>query len=123
MNQIKGQVSFEIMVSVIVLLIFLIIVLTNNSFVNTQRELIDSSFKEKNNCLELMFTISNVYYEGSGTKIELYSQNDFEIFSEQKIVRVGEQDCRFIAKTNNYSLSKGNIKIENVNGVVEIEQI
>ena len=111
------------MVAVILLLIFMVLIFLNNSFLEQQRQIIDSSYKEKNTCLELMYTASQIYSSGSGAQTVIYADYDFEVFASVQIVRVGEQDCYFLARTSDYSLSAGDIRISNVNGVVSFEEV
>ena len=119
----KGQISFEIMISVAVLLLFIVVIIIHNSSLEEQSRIIEISYKEKNSCLKVMFATSQVFADGAGTQILFESDYDFRVLSNEQLINVGEQYCYFIARTNNYELQKGEIRIYNEGGVVLFEQI
>jgi len=89
----KGQVAVETLVSVFALFFLFIIVLGYVFLVNNSAQDIDLAFSQKNDCLKLMYSISQLNTEGDGAQLQLYLDYDFEIFSNQKAIKIGEQYC------------------------------
>ena len=115
----KGQVSTELLVGVLILFVFLMIVFVQNSYVSNSTQLVGTIYLKQGDCLRLAFAISKVNTEGLGAQMVFELTNDANIISSQKLVMIGENYCKFIARTNNTSLSPGIITLRNYNGVVE----
>jgi len=117
----SGQVSVETLVAVFVVLIFFVVVLVQASLINSSGEIVESSFSEKNSCLKLSHLISQVYTEGKGSHATFYLDYDARIFGSERIVKVNEQFCYFIAITGDANLVVGDVEIDN-NGIVRFFQ-
>ena len=119
----RGQVSVETIVAVFILFFVLVIFFSYTILLNTSAQNIDKSFSEKNDCLKLMYSMSQMNTEGVGSEMTFYFDHDFNIYSTQKSIQIGEQYCFFLARTNDYQLNSGEIKLKNVNGIIEVEQV
>ncbi len=115
----RGQVSAEMLFSVIILLIFLIDVFVQNSIVSASTNSVSISYSNKSQCLKLAFSLSEVFSQGPGAKIMLELEKDATVHSTTRQVIVGDEFCSFTAKTNDYSLSAGQVILENNNWIVE----
>ena len=116
----NGQVSAEMLFSVIVLLLFLIAVFVQNSIVNSSTNLASTAYSNKGQCLKLAFSISEVFSQGNGAGMIIELEKDAVINSTSRQVIVGHEFCSFNAKTNDYSLMVGRVVLENNNWVVEV---
>ena len=119
----KGQVSVETLVAVFAIFFLMVIVLVHISVVNGNAQIFDNSFSEKNECLKLMYAISQLNNEGNGSQISIYLENGFKILSAQKAVQIGEQYCYFLARSNDYEFSGGDFLLKNVDGTIEVEEL
>ena len=113
----SGQVSVETLVAVFVVLIFFAIVLMQASLINSSAQFAENTFSQKNSCLKLSHLISQVYTEGKGSHATYYLDYDANVFATKRIVKINEQICYFIARTNDTNLTAGEIGIDN-NGIV-----
>jgi hypothetical protein len=118
----RGQVSAEALVAILFVLILLGIVIGNNYSMSSYSSGIAESFSDKLDCLRLGLVISEVFANGSGSKTVLELSHDASVFGSQKLVRVNEEFCFFLAPVSDYSLSKGIVFFENVDGNVFILQ-
>ncbi|MBT4870472.1 MAG: hypothetical protein HON47_02780 [Candidatus Diapherotrites archaeon] len=91
------------------------------SLINSTSEIAEVTFLEKNSCLKFSHLISQVYTEGKGVHATYYLDYNTSVFASEKIVKVNEQFCYFIAKTNDVNLVVGEVVIDN-NGVVRFFQ-
>jgi hypothetical protein len=113
----KAQVSVETLIAVFVVLIFFATVLVQTSLIGASETVAEKTFSEKNSCLKLSHLISQTYTEGKGAHSEIYLDHPAQIFADEKIVKVGENFCYFIARTENKNLDEGIIQLDN-NGIV-----
>ena len=114
----RGQVSAELLAGVLLLFIFLIIVFVQNFFVSDSTQTAATIYKNHGACVSLAFSVSKVYSEGSGAKINFWLDSNAQIISVQKFVKMGDDFCSFLARTTDANLTVGNVTLSNVNGVV-----
>ena len=113
----KAQISVETLLAIFVVLIFFVVVMVQASLINSSSETAENTFSEKNSCLKFSQLISQVYAEGKGSHAIFYLDYNTTVFASQRIVKVNEQICYFIALSEDRNLLPGKIEIDN-NGVV-----
>ena len=117
----KGQVSIETMVIVGVILILFAIVSTTVAYRNIQSQIIDENYKEFNLCSEISMLITNSY--SHGPKSEIFVTSALDVRIQENEVHVGSNYCHVTGKVSDATLVAGIIRIKNVKGVVELENI
>jgi len=113
----SGQVSVETLIAVFIVLIFFAVILVQTSIIGSAEIVAKETFSEKNNCLKLSNLISQTYTEGRGTHSEIYLDYNARVYSKEKMIKVNETYCYFIARTIDANLLVGNIILDN-NGIV-----
>jgi hypothetical protein len=116
----RGQVSLEVVLGFVVLMLLFMVILAHNYSVQESTRVLEEKFGEQKECLKLAYLISEVYGNGKGTVVSFELKKDATVFAEQKIVQVGQQQCGFLAKTQDQSIDAGTVALRN-NGEVEIE--
>lgn len=117
----KGQVSMEVVVGVIILLLALIFIRIYDIQTNEEIDALQNFIELKSDCREIADTISSVYASGKKTSIEMYSEKDFNL--SNGMVDVNGFLCSYYAIAEERFVAKGNIRIKDFNGVVVIENI
>lgn len=117
----KGQISVETMAVIGVILILFAIVSTSVVYRNIQSQIIEENYKEFNLCSEISMLITNSY--SHGPKSEIFITSDLNIIVAENEVNVGSNYCQVIGKVNDATLTAGVIRIKNVTGVVELENV
>ncbi|MBS3061940.1 MAG: hypothetical protein J4215_05145 [Candidatus Diapherotrites archaeon] len=115
----RGQISFEGLISVLLILVFLVIAVS--SILNIQEYTLfisDSSF-DMGNCSRLSELVQEVFIQGPGTQIVVEARADFVL--NESSISVNEAYCFFSGIAQPASLSKGMIVLSNRTGVVEVE--
>ncbi len=117
----KGQISVETMVIVGVILVLFAVVSTTVVYRNIQSQIIDDNYQEFNLCEEVSMLITNSY--SHGPKSEIFITSKLDIIIADNEVNVGSNYCQVIGKVNDVTLTAGIIRIKNVTGVVQLENI
>jgi len=115
----KGQVSIEIVMGVIVLLMALALIMFYSYEKNLDIDLMKTRIELKSECREIADAISSVYASGKKTSIEFYSEKDFNV--GKGWVDVNGFSCNYFGIAEEKFVNKGNIRIKDFNGVVVIE--
>ena len=118
----KGQVSVETIIAFAILLILLVIVIVHNLNVSNSAKLLEQKYKQENECTTLAYIISETYSQGKNSEIAFELSQDANIFAEQRVLKIGEQYCGFLANAEDANLSAGNIKIMNREGTIQFAQ-
>ena len=119
----RGQVSVETLVAFIVVLIFFVIVLTQNSIIQQSGEIFSETYLNKGVCLGVAYALSETYASGTGTIMQFELERDVTINGSLRMVLIGQEQCQILARVNNATLTKGTIEIKNVDGVVSATQV
>ncbi len=117
----KGQVSMEVIIGAIILLLVLVFIWIYSIQTNEGIDALKNSVESKSYCREIADTISSVYASGTKTTIEFYSEKDFNL--SNGMVDVNGFLCSYYAEAEEKFIAKGNIRIKDLNGVVVIENI
>jgi hypothetical protein len=116
----KGQVSVETLLAIIIVFVFLMVVFLQNYTVSYANETLSSTYIKKGECLKLAFVISKAYTEGDGTSINYTLSESADVIPSEKSVKIGQDFCRYLAISNQYSLSPSVLTITNNKGVISI---
>ena len=111
----KGQASIEAMVGFGILLALFAMVLAHNLNVSGSATLIEQKNAEQKECLQLAYLISELYSQGSGTRMNITLEKDANVISEHRVVVVGQQQCMFLANADDATIPAGTLIIENQN--------
>ena len=117
----KGQISVETMAVVGIILILFAVVSTNVVYRNVQSQIIEDNYQEFNLCEEISMLITNSY--SHGPKSEIFITSDLRVIIAENEVQVGSNYCRVIGKVKDVALTAGVIRIKNITGVVELENV
>ena len=117
----KAQVSVETMAVVGIILILFAIVSTTVVYRNVQTQIIEDNYQEFNLCEEVSMLITNSY--SHGPKSEIFITSDLDVIIAENEVQVGSNYCKVIGKVDDATLIAGVIRIKNVTGVVQLENV
>ncbi len=115
----KGQVSIEIVAGIVVLLFAFVLVTSYSYERNLNIDAIQKSIESKADCRRIADVISSVYASGEKTSIEFYFEKDFNIMNG--FVDVNGFFCNYYGIAEQKFVTKGNVIIKDLNGVVVIE--
>jgi hypothetical protein len=115
----KGQVSIEVISGVIITLVAFALILFYSYQQNLNIDSIENSIELRTECQEIADIISSVYASGKKTTIEFYSENDFNVGNG--FIDVNGFFCNYYGIAQEKFVGKGNVRIKDLNGVVEIE--
>ncbi|PIN98556.1 MAG: hypothetical protein COT90_03740 [Candidatus Diapherotrites archaeon CG10_big_fil_rev_8_21_14_0_10_31_34] len=115
----KGQVSIEIIIGAVMLLLAFVFIAMYSFEKNSNIEVLEEILENKSECREIADVISSVYASGKKTSIEFYSEKDFTV--GQGWVDVEGFSCNYYGIAQESFIVKGNIRIKDLNGVVVVE--
>ncbi|MFH1239800.1 MAG: hypothetical protein V1672_01160 [Candidatus Diapherotrites archaeon] len=117
----KGQVSVETMAVVGIILLLFAIVSTTVAYRNIQSQIIEENYNEFNSCSEISMLITNSY--SHGPKSEIFVTSALDMIVQENEVHVGSNYCHVTGKVSDATLVAGIIRIKNINGVVQLENV
>ena len=117
----KGQVSIETLIIVGVLLLLFVTVSVTTVLRNIQTDIIADNYAEQNLCKKLSLLISESYAHGPTS--EIFVEAYTEVTIEDNEVKVGNNYCEIIGRIQDASLTEGKIRIKNITGVVQLENV
>jgi len=110
---VRGQISAETLVAVGVIFLLFVVILAYNSMVADSSNSIAQSVQNKSNCLKLSQTISKVYSSGEGASTKISIDFNAQIFSTNKIIKIGDESCSFLANTTDKNITPNDYTLEN----------
>ena len=117
----RGQVTVETMIGIIILLFFFIVSLGVLAQVNWGQHILETQAVEWNECIRIAGLIQEVFIQGPGTQIRVWSAYGLDVSST--FVYVGSVSCGFTAKVEPVSLTAGAVVISNPWGSVELSNV
>ncbi len=117
----KGQVSMEIIIGAVVLLLSFAVIAAYSFEKNNEIEIMADYLESKAECRKISDIISSVYASGKKTTVEFYAEKDFNV--GEGWIDVEGISCSYYGIAQEIFITKGNVRIKDLNGVVEIEKI
>jgi len=115
----KGQVSLEAIIAMIILVLTLLVVVTQNNLRLEQNEFLQNTGLQKGECTRLQAAITLIQSNKENSQIELEIKSDANI--NGNFVNFEYYFCEFIGTHSYTELSKGNIRISQINEVLVFE--
>lgn len=117
----KGQVSLEVITAIILVMLTLIVVITQNNLRLEQNEFLETSGVQRGECARLQSAITLIQSNKENAQIEIEIKSDANI--NNNFVDFQYYYCEFIGTHSYTELSKGNIRISQLNEVLVFENI
>ena len=115
----KGQVSLEAITAIIIIVLTLLVVVTQNNLRLEQNEFLEKTELQRAECTHLQSAITLVQSNKENSQIELEMKSDANI--SKNFVNFQYYQCEFIGTHSYTELSKGNIRISQLNEVLVFE--
>ena len=117
----KGQVSLEVITAIILVMLTLIVVITQNNLRLEENEFLETSGVKRGECARLQSAITLIQSNKENAQIETEIKSDANI--NNNFVNFQYYYCEFIGTHSYTELSKGNIRISQLNEVLVFENI
>jgi len=114
----KAQVTVEVIMAVMLVLLLFIAILFFVLQKNTELSFVKEDYENQIVCEKISSIVSYIYFNSETTSIDFVLEKDVNVLSNS--ANIGEYYCRFNAVAQPVDLTKGNVRAENVNGVVVI---
>lgn len=113
--------SLEAITAIILLVLTLLVVITQNNLRLEQNEFLENSGGQRGECARLQAAITLVQSNKENSQMELDIKSDVNI--NTNFLNFQYYNCEFIGTHAYTELSKGNIRISQLNGVLVFENI
>ncbi len=117
----KAQVSLEAIAAVIIIVIVFLLILVQNSFRLTQNDSLERFELQRADCTRLTSAITLVQSVPENAEIEIRIRGDANITNSY--INFEDHYCEIRGAHNNATLTAGNVRVSQQNGVVSFENI
>lgn len=115
----KGQVSLEAIIAIIILVLTLLVVVTQNNLRLEQNAFLEKSELQRGECTRLQSAVNLIQSNKENSQIELELKSDVNI--NTNFMNFQYYHCEFTGSHSFTQLTKGNIRISQINEVLVFE--
>ena len=116
----KSQISLEFMFTIAAIILMFLVVLIFSFEKNTEITNTKTYLAQQSECFRFSNFISSVYIGGEGTKVELKTDHNIQVYPNNMIYVDNYALCSYIGTSSYYDVT-GNLIIINKNDKVVIE--
>ena len=118
---IKGQVTIEVLSAVVILLLLFVAILFFALQKNSETDFIKKDYENQIVCQKISGLISYIYSNSKSTQITFALEKDANVFPTN--VTIGNYYCFFSGRAQPVNLVKGNVKAQDINGLVVMQNV